>query len=83
MTPKPARPVKACEWLPELKRLRELVEESGLDRQDVARLAGFASPGELSRALSGRRPNLRFPTIRRILLATGSTWADLDPKADR
>jgi transcriptional regulator with XRE-family HTH domain len=62
-----------------IDRLRELVDQSGLTRTDVAERAGFSAPN-LTRLLSGRR-NPSVDSVRRVLVAIGCTWADLDPIA--
>lgn len=60
-----------------IARLRDLVDQSGLTRCDVAGRAGM-SPAMLSRLLSGTR-NPAIDTVRRVLLAIDCGWSDLDP----
>ena len=65
------------EWVPELDKLREIVDASGLTRNEVAERADL-SPGDLSRFLAGRRPGASFALFRRVLLAVEGRWSRLD-----
>jgi transcriptional regulator with XRE-family HTH domain len=62
---------------PTIDRLRELVDQSGLTRTEIASRASM-TPGMLTRLLSGRR-NPSIDSVRRILFAIGCEWGELDP----
>ncbi len=61
--------------LPELARIRQIIEETGRTQTEIAIDAGMA-PGDLSRTLSGGR-RTSLIVVKRVLAACGATWADL------
>jgi hypothetical protein len=61
----------------EFARLAWVVDSIGLPRSEIAKLAQM-SPGDLTRLLSGRRPNASLALVGRVLAACGEPWAALD-----
>ena len=60
-----------------IDRLARIVDESGLTRTEVAERAGITGPN-LTRLLSGLRPNASFWLVVRVLRACDARLADLD-----
>lgn len=64
-----------------IDHLRTLVDSSGLTRSEIAGRAGM-KPGDLTRLLSGTRgTRVSLDLVRRVLVAIGRRWTDLDPIA--